>query len=197
MSVAVHIKRLVQMDDTESKSFQERTDAKLRYARVHLNEIKAAGPPNGGDFDRAHQESFLFHLLGTRDAFLAELNYYYRARIAPDGLSPGKIRAALKEQDITSPELGVLYELERDPESWYSQAKDMRDHSTHVQGVQRAYFLGGENHQKVKLRHPTTGLLTDRHFIFEFEDWCIAMKSLLLSLRKSALELTDKSARGK
>lgn len=185
------------MDDKKSESLRARTDAKLRYARVHLDELKAQGPPNGGDFDRAHQESFLFHLLGTVDAFLAELNHYYRARIAPDGLSPGKIRAALKKQGITSLELGVLYELERDPKSWYSQAKDMRDHSTHVQGVQRAYFLGGEKHQKVKLRHPTTGLLTNRHFIFEFEDWCNAMESLLLALRESALRLTVKSAHAK
>ncbi len=178
------------MDDKRTKPLQERTDAKLRYARVHLDELKSQEPPSGNDFDKAHQESFLFHLLGSRDAFLAELNHYYRAGVAPDALTPGKIREVLKEQGVSSPELRTLYELEQDESSWYSRAKDMRDHSTHVQGVPRAYFLGGENHQKVKLKHPRTGQLTERHFILEFEDWLNAMESLVLSLRESALSAT-------
>ncbi len=80
------------MDETHTKSLQERTNAKLRYARVHLDELKAQGPPNGGDFDHAHQKSFLFHLLGTADAFLAELCHYYRV-VVPGALSPSKIQA--------------------------------------------------------------------------------------------------------
>ena len=65
------------MIDSTTKALQERTAAKLRYAEVHLREIRELGQPDGGDFDRAHQESFLFHLLSTRDALLAELNVYY------------------------------------------------------------------------------------------------------------------------
>jgi hypothetical protein len=175
------------MDDRLAKSLQERTDAKLRYARIHLDELKAQGPPDGGDFDRAQQESFLFHLLGTADAFLTELCHYYRI-VVPGAVSPGKIRAALKARGMSSLELRALHELEQDPTSWYSQAKDMRNHSTHIQGVGRAYFLGGENHQKVKLKHPSTGVLTDDHFILEFENWTNLMESLVFSLRKSALE---------
>jgi hypothetical protein len=175
------------MDDNQTKSFQESTDAKLRYARVHLAELKSQGPPSGNDFNRAHQESFLFHLLGARDAFLAELNRYYQAGVAQDALSPGRIRDALKEQDIASSELRTLYELEQDESSWYCKAKDMRDYSTHVQGVPRAYFLGGENHQKVKLKNPRTGLLTERHFTLEFDDWLHKMEALVHSLRESAL----------
>jgi hypothetical protein len=113
--------------------------------------------------------------------------------VIPGTVSPGKIRAALKTRGISSPELRALYELEQDQTSWYSRAKDMRDHSTHVQGVRRAYFLGGENHQKVKLKHPSTGVLTDDHFITEFENWTNLMESLVFSLRKSALERMDES----
>ncbi len=175
------------MDDKQIKPLQERTNAKLRYARVHLDELKSQGPPSGNDFDKAHQESFLFHLLGTRDALLAELNLYYRTGMDPDTLSLGRIRDALKKQGITSSELRMLYKLEQDASSWYCKAKDMRDHSTHVQGVSRAYFLGGKDHQKVKLKHPRTGDLTERHFILEFEDWLHEMETLILSLRASAL----------
>ena len=63
----------------------------------------------------------------------------------------------------------------------------MLDYSTHVQGVSRAYFLGGENHQKVKLKYPKSDILTKHHFILEFDDWLHEMEVLILSLRKSAL----------
>ena len=174
-------------DDKQTKSLQDRTDTKLRYAGVHLDELKSQEPLSGEDFDRAHQESFLYHLLGTRDAFLAELNHYYGAGVAHDALSLGKIRNALKKAGITSSELRRLFELEQDESSWYCMAKDMRDHSTHGQGVKRAYFVGGQDHQKVKLKHPTTGILTERHFPLEFDDWLQKMGARVLSLRESAL----------
>lgn len=179
------------MDDKLIKSLQDRTDAKLRYALVHLDELKSQGPPSGNDFDRAHQESFLFHLLGARDAFLAELNHYYQAGVASDVLSLGKIRNELKKKLITSPEVATLYKIEQDESSWYCIAKDMRNYSTHIQAVPRHYFLGGENHQQVKLRNPRTGSMTERHFIIEFDEWLQKMRELIVSLRKSALLNTN------
>lgn len=189
------------MGETRSKALQERTDAKLRYARVHLDELKAQGPLGGNDFDRAHQESFLFHLFGARDALLAELNHYYGTNLAPDSLSPGKLREALKKQGVKSPELGALHELENDENSWFCQTKDMRDHSTHVQGVPRACYLdlGGDDGGKVKLKNPRTGQMTTQHFPEEFEDWLEHMTMLMKTLRESALERlrSNSSSQGK
>lgn len=54
---------------------QERTDAKLRYAALHLDELKSKDTGGGDDFARAHQESFLFHLIGAKESFLLELNF--------------------------------------------------------------------------------------------------------------------------
>jgi len=55
----------------EIKNVQERTNAKLRYARLHLEELRSyRRKGSGDDFERSHQEAFLFHLFGTRDAFL-------------------------------------------------------------------------------------------------------------------------------
>ena len=173
------------MNHKEIKALQERTDAKLRYAQVHLNELKTQGPPSGDDFDKAHQESFLFHLLGAREAFLHELNFYYQVELQPEELSLGKIRDAAIERGTSYSEATILYKLGKDKSSWYSCAKDMRDENTHVRGALRAYYLGGKNHQKVKLKNPKTGILTD-HFIDEFDDWLNEMTKLILSLRKSA-----------
>ena len=82
--------------DNIGKSLQARTDAKLRYAKIHLDELATLPIRNGDDFDRAHQESFLFHLFGVRDAFLAELNHYYRCGLPQHDLTVGKLRNVLK-----------------------------------------------------------------------------------------------------
>jgi len=175
------------MDEQRTKSLQERTEAKLRYARVHLDELRSMDSADGSDFDRAHQESFLFHLYGARDALLAELNHYYGTSLFSDDLSPGRLREALEKQGVKSPELRALRELEESEASWFRQMTDMSHHSNHIEGVPRAYFLGGENHRKVKLRNPRTGRLTERHFIEEFDDWLTQMTNFVRSLRASAL----------
>lgn len=54
------------MDEKTLQNLRARADAKLRYAEIHLDELKAIDRLGGSEFDRAHQESFLFHLLGPR-----------------------------------------------------------------------------------------------------------------------------------
>ena len=173
--------------DEQTKSLQERTDAKLRYAKVHLDELVSMASLNGDDFDRAHQESFLFHLYGARDAFLIELNHYYGVGLPIENLSPGRLREALKQRGIQSSELVSLFALEQDDSSWFRQTKDMRDHSAHVQGVPRTFFVGGEDDGKVKLKNPRTGALTEGHFLDEFREWLEQMCALIEKLRQSAL----------
>lgn len=174
------------MDDLP-KTYQSRTDAKLRYAKVHLEELELLPSLSGSDFDRAHQESFLFHLFGARDAFLIELNHYYQCRLPVESLSQGKIRNALKERGESSPELAALYDLEQTQESWLSQAKAMRDHSTHIHGVPRVFHVGGEEDGKVQLRNPRTKRLTENHVIPEFRIWLQEMHNFLNSCRQSAM----------
>ena len=57
----IHISR--SMDDKNIENLQARTESKLRYAEIHLNELKEQESLVGSDFERTHQESFLFHLL--------------------------------------------------------------------------------------------------------------------------------------
>jgi len=169
--------------DQKTEAFQARTDAKLRYARVHLDELTALTAHSGDDFDRAHQESFLFHLFGTRDAFLIELNHYYNLELSIECITQGKLREALRLKGIQSPELSELFALEQDDASWYRQTKDMRDYSIHSQGVARSYFMGGDDDGKVKLKNPRTGVLTDGHFIDVFQEWIEKMRVLIEKLR--------------
>jgi hypothetical protein len=174
------------VDEQAQGNLQARTDAKLRYAQVHLEELRAIEALRGDDFERAHLESFLYHMLGAKDAFLAEINHCYDARLSA-GAGAGDIRTALLKRGLRSDELTTLYKLEQDPASWLSQAKVMRDHSTHKTGVSRTYSWGGDDHGQVKLRNTTTGGLGERHYVDQLGEWLEQMRSLISTLRESAL----------
>ena len=175
------------MDPKTLKNLRSRADAKIRYAEIHLDELKAIDRLSGDDFDRAHQESFLYHLLGAKEAFLKELNVYYSGEPPINDLTAGKLREALKAKGKVSKELAELYSLESDQSSWLSIAKVMRDYSTHVLGAPRDFHLGGDADEKVWLRNPKTGQSIKRHFVDEFSDWLLSMKELLERLRESAI----------
>jgi hypothetical protein len=93
----------VNLDEQQAAlNLQDRTDAKLRYAKLHLEELQAVKRLNGDDLERSHEEAFLYHLFGARDALLSEINLYYAAG-QPDGASMGKIREALGRRKVKSP----------------------------------------------------------------------------------------------
>lgn len=175
------------MDHQALTNLRARTDAKILYAEIHLAELGARGTNGSSDFDRSFQESFLFHLLGAKDAFLMELNKYYSGDIAESDLSAGELRRILKDRGLTSSELVELYTLENDGASWLFHAKEMRDHSTHVGSIPRAFHMGGPNHGKVFLRNPTTGEHVERHFLDAFAEWVGNMRTLLERLRATAI----------
>jgi hypothetical protein len=176
------------MDEKTLQNLRARADGKLSYAKIHLDELKEIGRIGGSEFDRAHQESFLYHLLGAKEAFLIELNVYYAGGLAENNLTAGLLRNALKAQGKESKELAELYTLENEDSSWLFHAKEMRDHSTHVAAVTRAFHLGGSADGQVWLQNPKTGENIERHFVDEFSDWVSKMKDLLERLRESAIK---------
>jgi len=136
------------MDEQTLRNIRDRTDAKLRYARIHFEELEQAGY-GGSDFERAHLESCLFHLIGARDAFLAELLQYYGFQ-KTENLTLGKVRELLATKNRRSTEIAELYLLENDQAgSWYSDMKKFRDHVAH-NGPAAHHFslhIGGGNAQ--------------------------------------------------
>jgi len=175
------------MDPKTLKNLQDRTDAKLRYAEIHLKELKDHEPLGGDDFDRAHQESFLFHLLGARDAFLFELNECYDLNFDLSKISFQYFSKELKKRNTKIQEFDAIVALQKNNTSWLYHAKEMRNFSTHVSNVSRSYHIGGPNDQKVWLKNPKSGNIIERHFVDEFNDWFQEMKSLLMRLRQSAI----------
>ncbi|MGB9292912.1 MAG: DUF6586 family protein, partial [Desulfobaccales bacterium] len=153
----------------------------------HLEELAALEALRGDDFDRAHQESFLFHLLGALDAFLAELNFYYQGGLPVEGLTPGKLREVLKARGVESVELKEMRQLSQNETSWIRRAKTMRDHSTHIQGVARTFFVGGDQDGEVRLKDPRTAADSPQHLVDQFRAWADEMRTLVRRLRESAL----------
>ena len=164
-----------------------RADAKLLYAQIHLQLLQSHGGNGGTDFDRAIQESFLFHFLGAKDALLQELNGYYGTALEPSAVTAWKLQEKIKERGPRSEELAELYGLEQDEDSWMYHAKQMRDHCTHVAGLARAYHLGGPNHHKVFLKNPKTGKDFEVHVLEAFQQWLQEMSAFLDRLRTSAI----------
>jgi hypothetical protein len=174
------------MDLAWTNAARARTDQKLGYARVHLDELREHPFSRHSDFEHAHEEAFLFHLFGARDSFLAELNEYYECSLPRNGISMGKLREALSKRGCISQELQELHKLESDPASWYAHAKAMRDHSMHIHTVPRTFHKGGPTDGQIRLRHPITNAEMQRDFRDEFECWFSEMVHLLSGLRASA-----------
>jgi Family of unknown function (DUF6586) len=100
---------------------RDRTEQKLRFARLHLDELAAVPSGNGDDFERAHLEAALAQLLGAFDALLSEMNVTLGCNRDPTDVSLGKLRESMKAQGRTSPVLSRIYELPSDDESWLRQ----------------------------------------------------------------------------
>jgi len=170
------------------KNAQSRTDAKLRYAALHLEELHTHGRKGSGDdFERSHQEAFLYQLFGVRDAFLQELNLYCCCGLALHEVGLSRIRKSLRERGELCPELDVLSGLKNNRGSWLNVAKEMRNHSTHRRSVPRVFHVGGDDDGKVTLQNPRTKNHLTSDQIQVFDSWLKEMGRLIEQLRSSAL----------
>ena len=174
----------------ELNNAQDRTKAKLCYARLHLDELRLYHRKGSGDdFERCHIESFLFHLFGARDAFLQELNLYYDCGLELHEVSVHRLDAYFKNKGVNCTELEELGVLEAERGSWLHNAKEMRNHSTHRQSIPRVFHVGGPDSGEVHLKDPKTGESLKEDFVITFEEWCEKIEKLLNKLRNSSLKI--------
>jgi len=166
---------------SDLKAARERTDAKLRYSDVHLTELKLIRR-DGSDFDAAHQESFLFHLFGVRDALLQEINIFHSCGLPTEKVTRRQLENVFRNTELTSPALDALIDIEDDPNSWLSGAAEMRHQSTHRKNVPRLYHLGGDNDGKVFLTDTKKGERIEKDFVTLFDEWLKEMQNLVEDL---------------
>jgi hypothetical protein len=170
-----------------SDNTQGRTDRKLRFAELHLEELRGMSGSRGQDFERAHQEAVLAQMMGAYDAFLGELNGLLKCGRPAEDVSLGKLRDALKKQGRSSRVLRRLYELQKDERSWFRQAQELRHISTHWGNIPLAFYIGGKDSGKVALKHPRTMGEFPDHATETLATWLRNMKALVDELRQMAL----------
>jgi len=164
--------------------FQSRTDAKSIYARINLQEITSR-PERGSadDFERAHEESCLFHIVGTKDAFLQEINEAYKLGVPVRRVNEETLSRKLKQQGFVSPALAEIKGLESNEDSWLAIAIELRNHGTHRSHIPRKFDVGGEENGRVVFQNPLTGTYMEET-ISEFLTTCLHnMTALLQKLR--------------
>ncbi len=165
-----------------------RTDQKLRFARLHLDELAEVPSGRGDDFERAHHEAVLAQLHGAYDAFLQELNITLGCGHRPDDVSLGKLRKSLKARNRSSAALRQLYLLQQDQASWLSQLRALRHASVHRRGVPLAFHLGGPKDRQVSFRHPTTLEELEDPAFATLSGWLDQMRTMIGQLRALAFE---------
>jgi hypothetical protein len=167
-----------------NEALRARTDAKLRYARLHLQELKTSTTAERGhDFERAHQEAFFAQLFGAYAAMLQELNDNLGCALTPTDVSLGKMRKTMMATGDVCPKLTELYTLERDETTWFAQAKTMRDHVSHVAGIPLVFYAGGDNDGLTAFKHPKNFTEIPGDYICHLQEWCNQMEMLVEHFR--------------
>ena len=150
----------------------------MRYALIMLEEL-VKNPERGGagDFERAHQEAFLFHFLGVRDALLKELAIRHQVKPTSNNVNTSdlvKARVPIAKQ---------IEALESDEDSWLNLARKLRNSSTHEDSLPMILHHGGDSHRAVLFKDPRTGKIIEKDQIKLFATWLKELVKLVESGR--------------
>lgn len=172
---------------------KELTDSKLRYAQLYLDELK--NPEIiGSEMEKAHKESFAFHLNGTVDAFLAEINEIYDLGIKAKNLSIESLKAAKSSSKKPIEEVKKLNKL-MGKKHWLHELKSFN--SNPVPTVKK------DKKGKDKAKFETENLLEQigqietNPIVDKFDEWQTKMGKLILDLRESAIHSSSKTSKKK
>lgn len=110
----------------------KRADKKLIYSQLMIDELISYDQHHSNDdWEYAHQEAALYHLSGTMDAFLHEINIAYKLNIALSKVDFRTVKQRLCSTEQSSPAFIKLSELRGETDSWLSLLYEMRNHGTH------------------------------------------------------------------
>ncbi len=170
--------------------FQARTDAKLKYAGIHLKEITSRKEKGSADaFERAHEESFLFHLIGAKDSFLQEINVAYKLELPFHKVKEDELRKVLKAKALESLALDEIERLEEklevDKAGWLAVAIELRNQGTHRSHMTRHFHKGGKDHDKVFLTNPLTGQPIEIDIPVLLQEYLTNMEDLIQEQRST------------
>lgn len=175
--------------------FKERTDSKLRYAQLYLDELKNS-TISGSDSEKAHQESFLFHLNGAAESFLAEINEIYDLGIKAKNLSIQSLKnAKFKSKPKSKKPIGEAQKLSKlmGKKNWLSELKSFNPHA--IEEVKKGKKTKNKDKDETANLVEQIGQMPTNPVLEKFEVWQGKMRQLILELRESAILASVKSSK--
>lgn len=167
--------------------FESRTNQKLEFARLSLNEITSRPElASVDDFERSHEEDFLFHLIGVKDSFLQEINVTYELDVPIRDVKEAILQSELERRGLVSKELAEIIELKMNKASWLAIAIELRNKGSHRFHLTRLYDECEQSKSKGKvfLLNPFNEEEKMEIDVIQFLTQCLDnMKFLLQQLR--------------
>jgi predicted Ser/Thr protein kinase len=174
------------MKKNKLAALREATDAKLRYAQLYLDAIK--DPKIAAtDEEKAHQESFVFHLVGAVDAFFAEFNELFELGIKDKHLTIENLKSAKYSSKKTAREGKKLSKL-LGKKSWVDE---LRSFSPEKQKSAEKKSQSKEQPEA----NPLTGEpspISANPILDKFEEWQAKMRNVVVEFRDSAKQASEK-----
>jgi hypothetical protein len=141
-----------------TSQFQSRTNQKLRYAEIHLEELSTYLHATSNDeWENAHQESSFFHLAGAVEALLHEINAGYSLGLSLKQVTWKSVADQLRQSNQSSPAFDHLTKLRDDPASWLALLFEWRNHGTHRQRIGKMVNLSTARRVDNQFKHPRSG----------------------------------------
>jgi hypothetical protein len=159
-----------------------RTDAKIRFAQVMLDDLRDRPGGAGDDFQRSREEAFWYHLFGAIDAFLNEVNEHHGFLLPAHKVNLANLEADLKKKCRVSAQLDEIRRAQNDPSGFLHRLKDLRDVSTHRGGISRTFYQGGPEHGQRRV-NDATGQPSGKDILEEFDDALVEMRKFIDRLR--------------
>ena len=153
---------------TSDKAFEDRTNQKLAFAKLYLD-LRIQCDNMGGLAERAHEESFLFHLIGVIDAFEREVQHACG------------IRSARK-----APIWKTVEAMQHDKAGWLWEATKYRNLGMHERNIGHQFYVGGDRDGAVEFRQPKTSRPIGQT-IPEYLKRCLQSMAALISQLRSQL----------
>ena len=137
---------------------RERTEQKLAYADIHVGALENYVNATSNDvWENAHQESCFYHLAGSVEALLHEINHGYRLGLPLHRVSWTTVPQQLDKANRASPALSELDLLRNDPTSWLSFLFEWRNHGTHRGRVGRIVNMSTHSRIDNEFTDPRSG----------------------------------------
>jgi hypothetical protein len=172
-------------------SLKEYTESKLRYSQLYLDELKSINT-TGSDEEKAHQESFLFHLKSVVDAFLAELNELYDLGIKKKNLSIESIKAAKYDSKKSGKEGKRLKKL-MGKKNWLGQLFDFDPNE--IPETKKQKKTKGKEKPETSSPVEQVSQVSSNPSLDRYEEWQAKMRKLISELRISAMQSTGNTSK--